>query len=123
RKAFGTLSHNAHRPAGFLGQDHRGWFQFGIELAAKPTAERKHDHAHVSDGHFEDTGELALDNVGILTARPYRDSVIGHLRHDDVGLERDVVNGRRSKSVLDDMIGLAEALSDVTFALFEQVDD
>ena len=82
-----------------------------------------HAHAHVSDGNLEDTGELALDNVGILTARPYRDSVIGHLRHDDVGLERDVVNGRRDKSVLDDMIGLAEPLSDVTFALFEQVDD
>ena len=42
-----------------------------FSLPPKPPPRVKHDHAHIGDGNFENSGELALDNVGILVAGPH----------------------------------------------------
>ncbi len=123
QKTFGALSHNANRPAGFLGQDHRGRFQFGIELAAKAAAEGKHDHAHVGDGNFEDARQLALDDMGILIARPDGDATVGDLGDDDVGFERDVIDRRRIVGVFENLLGFAKTLIEIAFTLLEEMDD
>ena len=98
-------------------------FQFAIQLAAEATTERENDHAHVGDGNFENSGELALNNVRVLAAGPYGYPPAADLGHGHVRFERNMVSGRRKKAVLEDPIGITEAPSHVPFALLEQVDD
>src|SRR5262245_64262382 len=119
QKTFGAPCNDTNWPPGLFCQQHSRGFQFAIELAAEPATESEDDHAHVSERNFEDASNLALNHVGILSARPDGDAAVGNLRDGDMRLKRDVVHRRRQVGVLKNLVGLAKALSDMAFALLE----
>src|SRR5262249_59753315 len=109
KKTFGASRHHAYRPSRFLGQQDRRRFQFGIELAAEAATKRKNNHAHIGNGYFEYSGQLALDNMRVLTAGPDSYPPAAELRHRHMRFEREVIDGGRKKSVLENPIGITEA--------------
>ena len=48
---------------------------------------------------------------------------VAHLRYGYVRLQRDVIHRRRTERVVEDLIRFPKAPSDISLALFEQMDD
>jgi hypothetical protein len=61
--------------------------------------------------------------VRILRAGPDRDSAVHELRDDHVRFEGDMVDGRGKKCVFKNLIRFTKTLDNITFALFEEMDD
>src|SRR5262249_35219890 len=123
KKTFGVSRHHTYRPARLLAQQHRRRFQFAIELAPEAATQGEHDDAHIGNGYFENSGQLALDNVRVLAAGPDSYPPVTDLHHRHMRFEREVVNGGRKKAVLENPIGITEAAGHVPFALLEKVND
>src|SRR5262249_43469791 len=123
KKTFGASRHHTYRPPRLLGQQDRSRFQFAIELAAETATKRKNNHAHIGDGDFENSGELALDNVRVLATGPDSYPPVPDRRTRHMRLERKVIDGGRKKVVLENPIGITEAAGHVPFALLKKVND
>src|SRR5262245_34398185 len=123
KKTFGASRHHTYRPPRLLGQPDRSRFQFAIELAAETATLRKNNHADTGNRYFENSGDLALDNVRVLAAGPDSYPPATELRHRHMRFEREVIDGGRKKAVLENPIGITEAAGHVPFALLEKVND
>jgi hypothetical protein len=66
---------------------------------------------------------LALDDMGILIARPDGDATVGDLGDDDVGFERDVIDRRRIVGVFENLLGFAKTLIEIALTLLEEMYD
>ena len=122
-KNFIAPRDNFYRPSGFLRQQSRHRLKLAIELAAEAASKGKNNDAHIRQWYLENPGELPLDHVRILTAGPNGDLPVAHLRYGYVRLQRDVIHRRRTERVVEDLIRFPKAPSDISPALFEQMDD
>ena len=66
---------------------------------------------------------LALDDMGILIARPDGDATVGDLGNDDVGFECDVIDRRRIVGVFENLLGFAKTLIEIALTLLEEMYD
>ena len=69
-----------------------------------------HDDPHPVDGDGEELGDVALERERILGGGPQGDVSVLHPGDGDVGLQRVVLDLREGEDVLEDLVGLGEAL-------------
>ena len=92
-----------------------------VELAAVAAADIGHHHAHPVERQLEDPAQVSPQRERVLARAPHRQALAVVVGEADVGLQRVVLDPVEAENVLEDMVGLCEALLDVTPCVAEVV--
>ncbi len=110
-----TAEHDSHRPSGLLREGRDVGLEVELALPTESTSQVRNDDANAALGNLERLGNAGASGERDLRRGPDRDPVAAPLRHHRVRLDGDRVRLVAYVSLLDDLMGGAEAGRHVAF--------